>query len=270
MLPLLVNQLLVSLSKSNIAVVYRKAFGGTVLGEKHITWKPEEGDAWQQVIYKLERTLDALDIPKGTQLSVTLSADMVRYLTLKPQNMRLTHDEKVAYASASYREIFGFESDDWLIKCHDAPPDQPMLASAIDRGLFDAIEVVANKYAFKLKSVQPYLMTVMNALHDSLKGADTMFAVVEMNRIVIINLQKGYCSQVRAYPRTRTWQKTLSNILARETLLGDEGIREILVYAPAQGKPAIPFADDWLIKTLNIQSKHLIAKPQFAMLEALA
>lgn len=179
MLPLLANQLLVSLSKSNIAIVYRSANGSAVLGKKHITWQSHEAFDCQQVIYKLERTLDSLNFPSNIQLSVTLSTDMVRYLTLKPQSVRMSQAEKIAYANAAYREIYGFVADDWLIKCHDAPPDFPMLTSAIDKELLESLEKLSIKYAFKLKSVQPYLMTVMNALHRSLKGANTMFAVAE-------------------------------------------------------------------------------------------
>jgi hypothetical protein len=269
-LHLLANHLLVSLSKNNIALVYTSGLSKRVLADHHMTWQSQENFNWQEVIYRLERTLDDLNLPAHTKLSVTLSTDMVRYLTLPAQTVSMNAEEKVAYANAAYQEIYGFATSEWKIKCHDAPPNEPMLTSAIDTALFEAIQMIATKYDFKLKSVQPYLMTAMNALDGSLKGADTIFAVVESNRILIVNLQNGYCTQVRTYPRSANWQNTLSQLLTRETLIGAENMREILVYAPAQGKAVIPFADDWLVKPLQVKRKKVSDEPHYAMLEALA
>lgn len=270
MLHLLANHLFVSLSKNNVALVYSSGFTKRVIAEHHITWQSAENFDWQAVIYKLERTLDDLNLPANTKLSVTLSTDMVRYLTLPAQSVSMTAAEKVAYANAAYQEIYGFATSDWTIKCHDAPPNTPMLTSAIDTALFEAIQMVATKYQFKLKSVQPYLMTAMNALQGSLKGADTLFALVESSRILLVNLQNGHCRQVRTYPRSANWQHTISQLLAREALIGNESGREILVYAPAQGKAVIPFAEDWLVKPLTVKRKKVNDAPHYAMLEALA
>ncbi len=270
MLRLLANHLLVSLSKSSIAIVYRSGVSRHIIAEDHISWKAEKDFNWQVLIQKLESALHAFDLPARTKLSVTLSTEMVRYLTLPPQNVAMTQDEKAAYANAAYQEIYGFVTSEWIIKCHDAPPNKPILTSAIDTALFEAIQTVAKKYQFVLMSVQPYLMTVMNRLHHSLKGADAMFAVIEANRILLVNLEDGYCSQIRTYPRTENWQNTLSTLLARETLKGEQEAREILVYAPSQGKAVIPVSDEWFVKTVKVKNKKVNDAPHYAMLEALA
>jgi len=269
-LPLLANQLFVSLSKDHIAMVYRGGLSNRVMNETAVSWTAENFD-WRTLIYRLERELDKLSLPSKTQLLVTLSSEMVRYLTLPGNDFKMNEVEKSAYANAAYREIYGFVSNDWLIKCHDAPPNQPMLTSAIDLALFESIEKLAAKYQFKLISVQPYLMTAFNALHHKLKGATALFAVVEPNRILFVNLQNGYCSQVRTYHRTMNWQENVTQFLARETLIGDDNIRDILVYAPSQAQTVLPFANDWLLKVLSVKQTKLstIDKTPYAMLEAL-
>jgi len=46
-------------------------------------------------------------------------------------------------------------------------------------------------------------------------------------------------------------------------------VREIMVYAPAQGNAVIPFAEEWMIKPLNIKQTKVSDEPPYAMLEAL-
>jgi hypothetical protein len=269
-LPLLPNQLFVSLSKDHIAMIYRGGFAKRLISEIAVSWTSDKFD-WKGLIYRLERELDKLNLPSRTELSVTLSSEMVRYLTLPGNDFKMNESEKSAYANAAYLEIYGFVTDDWRIKCHDAPPNQPMLTSAIDLALIESIEKLAAKYQFNLKSVQPYLMTAFNALHHKLKNATALFAVVEPNRILFVNLQKGYCSQVRTYHRTTNWQEIVTQFLARETLIGDDNIRDILVYAPSQAQTALPFANDWMLKVLSVKQTKLstIDQTPYAMLEAL-
>lgn len=269
MLRLLANHCLISLSKSTIALVYRDGLTGSVIGETYVAWQSAEAFDWRDLVFRLERELDKLNLPAKTKLTCTLSADMVRYLTLPAQELNMNQAEKQAFAQAAYQEIYGFITSDWLIRCHDAPPNQPILASAVDRALFNALETLSKKYEFKLMSVQPYLMTAMNALQSQLKNATTLFAAVEQNRILFAHLKEGVVTKVRTYPRAANWQKTLSQLLTREALVNDASVREMLVYAPAQGKTMIPFAEEWMIKPLEVKSKKVNDQPPYAMLEAL-
>lgn len=269
MLRLLANHCFVSLSKNTIALVYRDGLTNSVIGETYLAWQSKESFDWQELIFKLERELDKLNLPEKTKLTFTLSTDMVRYLSLPAQQVAMSQSEKQLFAQAAFKEIYGFITSDWLIRCHDSPPDQPILASAIDQTLFDSLQKIAQKYAFKLMSVQPYLMTAMNALQSQIKNATTILAVVEQSRIVFANLNKGVVTQVRTYPRAHDWQKTLSQLLSRETLINDNNMREIMVYAPAQGKTVIPMAEEWMIKPLKVKQNKISDKPPYAMLEAL-
>lgn len=271
MLLSLANHLLVSLSKNNIAIIYRSGFANRVLKSESVNLGQDDGLDIPQMIFKLERALDQLNLPAKTCLSVTLSSDMVRYLTLPATFMTMNEAEKVAYATAAYQEVYGFATAEWMIKCHDAPPNQAMLTSAVDHALLEAIEKLAVKYQFKLKSIQPYLMTAFNALHDSLKHADALFAVLEPNRILLVNLKDGFCTQVKTYHRGVSWKKTLSQILARESMLNDDDIRNVLVYAPGQVLDSFPVRNDWLLKTIAIKKSKVlnVDEGSMAMLEAL-
>ncbi len=291
MLPLLPNHLLVSLSKNSVSMIYRGGLSKSMIGEKFVENQTQGNFDWQTLVELLDTAFAEIKLPAKTKLLITLSSDMVRYLTLPAQHINMRDDEKLQYANAAYKEIFGFVIENWVIKCHDAPPNQPILTSAIDFALYEKIQLLAKKYQFKLQSVQPYLMTVFNALQPSLKSSNALLAAIEPNRILLINIQQGYCQQVRSFLRashsvttyleastkinealsimSSNWQETLSQIMARETMIGDANVRELYIYAPLLEAPTLKLAGDWKIKLLKVNNKINIIKPAYAMLEAI-
>jgi hypothetical protein len=115
--------------------------------------------------------LESLGLPQNTQLSLTLASDLVRYTILPGHEIAMSSNEKIGYAQASFREIYGAAADGWKISIDDTAPTQPSLASAIDMDMYEAIAELEHKYKLKLKSVQPYLMTAFNKLFSSIKNS---------------------------------------------------------------------------------------------------
>lgn len=267
MSPLWPNQVFVSLSMDQLALVYRTGITKRVLEQRHVNLDAQALD-WRAILQQLEITLTGLKLPADTQLHIILASDLVRYLTLPAQNAPMSHAEKLAYAKAAYREIYGAVVSEWRIQCNDAAPNQSMVAAAIDNPLFDGILFIADKLQLKVKAIQPYLMHVFNRLNRQIGKADALLAVVEQSRLLLINVNQGDCQQVRNQKLTPNWQEMLNQLLSRESLLGEQDSREILVYAPTHKSSTLNLTQGWQLKRLGLSSKNEHGKPAYAMLEA--
>lgn len=265
MSPLWPNQVYISLAIDQLALVYRTSITKRVLAQHRLSIEAQTLD-WHAILQQLEIVLTSLKLPANTQLHIVLASDLVRYLTLPAQDTRMSHVEQLAYAKAAYREVYGNVTSEWRIQCNDAAPSQTIVAAAIDDQLFDAIQQVADKFQLKLKEVQPYLMHAFNQLSRQIGRATALLAIVESNRLLLININQGDCQQVRNQKLMPNWQEMLGQLLSRESLLGEQENREILVYAPTHKSTAINLTQGWQLKRLGLSSQN--NKPVYAMLEA--
>jgi len=249
------NQIFFSLSQHKLAYVYRKRFSKRIVAEKEIniatTDQEKTGNAWQLALTQLESLLQTLSAPEKTKLHLTLSSDFIRYITLPAQNTFMPHDEKIAYAKAAYREVYGQEVDTWRVQCSDMPPNQTMVAVAINEQLINGIAILADKYQLKLSTITPYLMHVFNQLSAKQGKTDGILAVIEHNRMIIANMQNGICQQIRNQRIKQGWQEQLADTLVREKLLKQNTRNDAVIYAPSQSKVKINSIKGWHIKRLS-------------------
>lgn len=270
MLPLWPNQLLVTLGAEHIAVLYRAGITKKVLAQRERAVEASYEHAWQNALQMLERLVDELAIPSNTQLHITLASDLVRYLVLPASEQAIGHADKLGYAQAAFREVFGAESLGWAIQFDDAAPSKPTVCVAMDQGLLDGLYAWAAKKAFTLKSVQPYAIKAINALRAQLRKTSGIVVIVENARLTFATLQQGTCTQLRAQPLSTDWQNQLPELLARTALLEEEVSLNVAVYAPAYKTSTLNAVQDWQLKRLGISGKHgELAKP-YAMLEVMA
>jgi hypothetical protein len=263
--PLWPNQVYISLAVDQLALVYRTGITKQVLAQRQVSIETQTLD-WHAILQQLEIVLTSLLIPANTQLHIVLASDLVRYITLPAQDTQMSHVEQLAYAKAAYREVYGTVTSEWRIQCNDAAPNQTIVAAAIDDQLFDAIQLVADKFQLKLKEVQPYLMHAFNQLSRQIGKATALLAIIESNRLLLININQGFCQQVRNQKLMPDWQEMLGQLLSRESLLGEQENREILVYAPTHKSTAINLTQGWQLKRLGLSTQN--NKPVYAMLEA--
>ncbi|HAJ72872.1 MAG TPA: hypothetical protein DCO68_12425 [Methylophilaceae bacterium] len=267
MSPLWPNQLFISLSTQSIALVYRAGLTKRILQQRHINLREQAID-WQSSLPQLEAELIRLTLPVNTKMHVTLASDLVRYLTLPPLQTLMNQAEKLAYAKAAYRETYGAVANEWQVRCHDAAPQHHTVAAAIDEALLDALLQTANKHRLLLITVQPYLMCAFNRLNRQIGKSNALIAMVEPSRILLIQLQNGFCQQIRSSKINDNWQDTLHQMLSRELLIGEHEGNEVMVYAPAQKNATVNLSSDWQLKRLGITTQGLSTEPVYAMLEA--
>lgn len=273
-----VNQVLVVLGTDNVAVVSQViGLQKKIVDQKHASLNDigaQQSDeiksgvpVWQQTKSQLDGLLTSMQIKSNATLSITLASDLVRYLALPAQLIYMNNKEKFAYAAASYREVYGEVVSHWEIKLQNTPAHQITIAAAIDKDLLDALNLVANKHKLKLVGVQPYLMSAFNGLSKQIGQTSGYLVVVELNRLLLIDLNKGDFTNLRAFPLSNDWQETLKNIMLRELMLSDTKNQEVLVYAPTEKNTVINTIEGWKIRRIG-SSKNAISHRQFSMLEA--
>ena len=270
---LLANQLLVVLNTDSIAAVSRtRGLRRRIIDQKHVMFSQpiealkSELPNWLQATKQLGSLLAAMQIQPKTELKITLASDFVRYMALPSQPIHMSTVEKLAYAAAAYREIYGEVVEGWDIKLNDSPDHQTTIAAAIDKKLLDVFTQVSLKYQLKLSSVQPYLMSAYNCLSSQISKTSDYLAIVEFKRLLLINLDRGNCQNLRTYALGSDWQLELKSLLMRELLVSDNSNQEILVYAPVQKNIALNAIENWKIRRIKTL-KSVLSNYHFAMLE---
>ncbi|MDI1361095.1 hypothetical protein [Methylotenera sp.] len=275
---LLVNQVLAVLGTDSVAVV-RRTLGlrRRIVDQKQVHFPKQIDNSnaevviWQPAINQLDILINTMKVKPKSKLDITLASEFVRYLALPPQPLYMNTAEKIAYATAAYREIYGSVVDEWEVRLQDTAMHDTTIVAAIDKRLLETLNQVALKYQLKLITVKPYLMSAFNKLTKQIGRSSGYLVIVEFKRLLLINLQQGKCVNVRMFNLGSDWQAELKSLMVRESVLSesntsDNKSREILVYAPVQKNIVINSIDGWQLKRINTLNK--LSNYHFAMLEA--
>ena len=206
----------------------------------------------------LDALLTAVQVKPNTHLTVILSADFVKYQLLPAQQVSMNTAEKLAYAAAAYKEIYGAETDGWKIKLHDTGFKQASIAAAVEESILEKLQQVAQQHKIKLVSVQPYLMAAYNSCKNQLGKLNAYFVVVESTKLLLLNIQAGQCKNLRISAINHNWQQDLKQLLAREAMLNDEAGHEVLLHAPKL--ETMIKIDGWQVSRAATTHKQPVAK----------
>lgn len=266
------NQLFAVLGTDSVAVVSRtRGLRKRIVDQKQVHFPQQVDDSkaeasiWQRAITQLDALMITMKVKPKSQLHITLASDFVRYLALPPQQIYMNVAEKLAYATAAYREIYGSAVDDWELSLQDTPARETAIVAAIDRKLLEALKQIALKHQVKLNSVKPYLMSAYNSLVKQIGASNGYLVIVEFKRLLLINLLQGKCVNVRTFHLGSDWQAELKSLMVRESILSDLKKQEVLVYAPVQKNIVINKIDGWQLKRITL--KNTLSNYHFAMLE---
>jgi hypothetical protein len=221
---------------------------------------------WQAASSSLEALLSALQVKPNTHLGIVLSSDFVRYQLLPAQQVYMSSAEKLAYAAAAYKEIYGVETDGWKLKLHDSGFKQASIAAAVEDIFLDKLQQVSQQHQLKLISVQPHLMVAYNSCRNKLSHLSGYFAIVETSKILLLTMQLGQCKNIRTAAIGNDWQQDLKQLLARESMLNDDSGNAVLLYAPMH-KKMINIAG-WQVSRVDATHKNASADSQLSMLGA--
>lgn len=245
MLPLWPNQLLVTMGATHIALLHRTGLRKKTLALRELAVNKETVETEALVLKTLAHGIKAMAVTANTQLFVSLTADLLRYMVLPATSEALTETDKLAYAQAAFQEVFGKEMLGWTILCDRSAPLQPTLCVAVQQSLLDGLAKLADDGNLTLKSVTPFFTNAFNRFNQTIKRADGVFVVAENTRLLMATLYQGQCTQIRVQTQTDDLQTQLNTFLARISLLEDTLSRKAHIYAPTQEMSEFKPIQDW-------------------------
>lgn len=226
---------------------------------------------WSGAAMALESALPGMAGRKQLA-TVILSSHFVRH-ALVPWSAELNSDEvEVAFARHSFRKIYGEAAERWELRLSPDKAGMPLLASAVDNRLPDALRALFGQAGVALGSIQPHLMAACNSSRNCLNGRSAWLALVEPGTLCLALLQQGSWAGVRTMRVGSGWRDELPLILEREAYLADSGMPagEVLVWAPEPGEAVLPEHVKWMPFHRSDPAAQSLPAPENAMQYAMA
>lgn len=211
-----------------------------------------DDEGWRGAVQALQAALPA---HAGRSVRVILSNRLVRY-ALVPWSAALSDAaEEAAFARHCFERVHGEAAAQWELRVSAGGDGAPMLASAVDARLLDALREAFAGAGVRLDSIQPRLMAVCNEYRRRLHGRHAWLALLEPGSLCLALLQQGRWARVRSLRIGPGWRGELALLLAREAYLGDPAAaaRDVFVWASGLGEIRLPETDRWQF--------HLLAAP---------
>ena len=189
---------------------------------------------WQAALPVLQAALDNPDW-KNADATLIISNHFVRFLLLPWNEVALTDAEKLALLQDRFAEVYGEASAAWELRLHEGSFGASSLASAVDQGLLDQVKGIFKASMLRLKSIQPYLMTIFNACRSDLDNEAAWFVLAEEGMSCVGLLRNGQWQSIRLR-RTESDDGLDEAMVAleREKLRIDTGneSRKVFVFSP--------------------------------------
>jgi len=181
---------------------------------------------------------------------------------LVPWDDRLLNDkEKLAYARHCFEKVYGDATAAWALHLSLDKAGAPMVASAVEAALLDAVARAFDGSGLHLRSIQPNLMSAFNQWRHRFQGKTDWFVLVERGKLCMALFHREQWRRLRSVNIGDTWLDELPLLLERETYLEDlpAVCGEALIFAPEQADARLPANCNWRFHRLHLQ-----AQPGFA------
>lgn len=215
----LFDQYVASLAPDALSLVRLKSGVKVKLVEKlHVKLAvSNHAQPWFSAVAELENLL--MKSQRGMPLTIVLSNQFVRYNIIPAMPPLTASDKIITVATHCFRENYGDIVDGWLIRVNSLPDGDTLIASAVDVALINALETLSKKYACKLKSIQPYLMSGFNSIRRQVNDHPSCYVQVEAGRISIALANEGRWQSIAGCGVGQDWSQSLVSLITREMLL---------------------------------------------------
>ena len=140
-------------------------------------------EPWKAAIDALNDALAG--VRRGVSLEAVISDHFLRY-ALVPWSRNLVADaERLALARLTFSQIYGSMADDWFVAVGEQKVGQAAFASAMDRGLLQALEEAARRRGMRLRSLRTALGERINRHRTRLREKEFCFASLEPGRLTL-------------------------------------------------------------------------------------
>jgi hypothetical protein len=208
-----------------------------------------EGTNWHPAVEALREALAHPNVGSG-DATVVLSNHFVRYLLLPWNADLVSGQEELAFTGARFQQVFGDAATQWALKLSHFGPGFASVASAIERGLVEAVSTVIAGSPLRLRSIQPGFMAACNA-RQRVPSGDAWVAMAEPGRLLLGSMREGKWQSLRARP-LNGHAVALKQIIEQECLLLGVESNGLKVYLHRIGDVPVDLqgidVEQWLTK----------------------
>jgi hypothetical protein len=224
---------------------------------KHVVHcSPAATSDWKPSVDALTHALQEL-MWQNADATVVISNNFVRYALVPWSEHLSSGEEKLAWVKHHFVELHGETETPTEYRWSEDRPDAPCVASAVDGELLAQIRAAFEPTSLRLRSIQPYLMTVFNRWKRRLRGDPAWIVVPETGRICLASIARGKWRTISSRKTGLDWQAELSEMLGRELLLADETSAPAVILAYAPEIARLEIADSSEIPLQQLQPKAL-------------
>jgi len=175
---------------------------------------PEADGGWESPLRVFEKSFSDM---KGSEGSVVLADQFVRYVLLPWNETLKTHEQWQALAKHRFAGLHGTRAAEWKVEVSETAPAGARLACAVDRSLIENLASLFTANGLKLVSVQPFLVAAYNRIRATVGNGSCWVVVEERGRLTLVLILRGAWLAIRSRRCDERWRIVLPEILERES-----------------------------------------------------
>lgn len=246
------DRILIGLAPTELSLVRLSGARRRVAAAQIIDCDPGFGtEAWHGALAALAPAAAGL-AAEPADVTVVVSNHFVRYALVPWSDALDGTEEELAFARHTFAGIHGERVKSWEVRVSAEAAGEARLASAIDRGLVEALRgcFPASGRA-RLVSAQPHLMSAFNLWRRRLRTA--WLLIIEAQRACIALRSGGRWAAVRTarggFDDTAAWVELLERERYR---IGGDVPDEVAVFAPHNARAAFSGTGRWKFSGLTL------------------
>lgn len=183
-------------------------------------WEQAGEAGWEGGLAILDEVLAqaAAKGPLKGGVSVGLSHNYARALTVAPPPVRLKADEMDGWVRGQLTQDFGAEAAFWRVAWQDVPPGHMVPVAVMESDRYEALAQRLAARGLRLASASPLLAGLWRRHHRALVGKTGWLALVEPGRVLVARVERGRLQNTRSAQADTGVVDTLAALLTREAL----------------------------------------------------
>ncbi len=221
------------------------------------------GHPWEPA---LETLAQVLREPRWQHAAaqVVLANRFVRYQLLPAATTLSNAAEEAAYVQASFAQIHGEATAEWVYALAEGHGSDAWVGSAIDRALLFRLEHVLNEAHCRLDALLPHIGPAFNDARRAIKARDLWFVQLEPGKLLVGLIVKGrWRALMSRAVNPENWMIELSMLLSREWRLQglSKAPRKVYISAPEVAAQSLNGSGKWEFEWLRARPRDGYASP---------
>ena len=158
---------------------------------------------------------------RSRAVEVVLSQHFVRHVLTPPPGKTLSQAEERALVSASLREIYGDEAQQWNVQVISQPPQYGLVGAAVDAAFTQQLDALLARHGFRDIVIRPLASFAARHLPGKFAG---WWALAEPGWLSLFGGTGGAWHHLASQPVGDDWANALPDLIEREAGLMDDAL----------------------------------------------